>query len=113
MKAKSQGSRVRKADGSRAGNGHGNGEGQHKVIAQAPPLASERRMPKPELTSDVLGGLLGSETRYKKDLLAALTALKKGDFSIRLPVDWPGLEGKIADTFNDVIGITDRLATEM
>ncbi|HEV8604315.1 MAG TPA: HAMP domain-containing protein [Tepidisphaeraceae bacterium] len=70
-------------------------------------------MPRPELTSDVLGGLLTSEAKYKKDLLAALTALKKGDFSVRLPVDWPGLEGKIADTFNDVIEITDRLATEV
>ena len=39
-------------------------------------------------------------------MLAALTALKKGNFSIcRLPVDWPGLAGKIADTFNEV---TDR-----
>src|SRR6266850_7078154 len=113
MKAKSQGSRVRKPDGSRTGNGHGNGEGQ-KPIAPPPPLSMpEKRMPRPELSSDMLGGLLTSEAKYKKDLLGALTALKKGDFSVRLPVDWPGLEGKIADTFNDVIGITDRLATEM
>src|SRR5436190_1313987 len=111
MKAKSQGSRVRKTDNSKTGNGDGNGHGQQKTAAA--PSASERRMPRPELTSDMLGGLLTSEAKYKKDLLAALTALKKGDFSIRLPVDWPGLEGKIADTFNDVIGITDRLATEM
>src|SRR4051812_36078425 len=101
MKAKPQGSRVRKSDMSRAGNGNGNGDGEHKAPAVA---SAERRMPRPELTSDVLGGLLTSETKYKKELLGALTALKKGDFSIRLPVDWPGLEGKIADTFNDVIG---------
>jgi HAMP domain-containing protein len=113
MKAKSHGSRVRKADGIKSGNGQGNGDG-HKTIAPPPPLnLSEKRMPKPELTSDMLGGLLTSEAKYKKDLLAALTALRKGDFSIRLPVDWPGLEGKIADTFNDVIEITDRLATEV
>src|SRR5256884_3921671 len=111
MKAKSQGARVRKSDTARTGNGDGNGHGQKP--ADAAPSAAERRMPRPELTSDMLGGLLTSEAKYKKDLLAALTALKKGDFSIRLPVDWPGLEGKIADTFNDVIGITDRLATEM
>src|SRR5256714_3255494 len=112
MKAKSRGSRVRKSDTARAGNGDGNGQGQKPAAAPAP-SASERRMPRPELTSDMLGGLLTSEAKYKKDLLSALTALKKGDFSIRLPVDWPGMEGKIADTFNDVIGITDRLATEV
>ena len=32
-----------------------------------------------------------------KLLLTALTALKKGDFSIRLPLDWNGTAGKIAD----------------
>src|SRR3989440_88389 len=112
MKAKSQGSRVRKSDTARAGNGDGNGHGQ-KPAAAAAPSASERRMPRPELSSDMLGGLLSSEAEYNKDLLHGLTALKKRDFSVRLPVDSPGLEGKIADTFNDVIGITDRLATEM
>src|SRR6266704_3012279 len=115
MKAKSQGSRVRKSDATKPGNGHGNGDAQHKTAHVTAPAPSgiEKRMPKPELTSDMLGGLLTSETKYKKELLFALTALKKGDFSIRLPVDWPGLEGKIADTFNDVIEITDRLATEV
>ena len=34
----------------------------------------------------------------KKLLLAALTALKKGDFSVRMPSDLTGLDGKIADT---------------
>ena len=36
-------------------------------------------------------------------MLAALTALKKGDFSVRLPLDWTGVAGKVADTFNEVI----------
>jgi len=35
-------------------------------------------------------------------LLSALTAFKKGDFSARLPGDWSGKAGKVADTFNDV-----------
>src|SRR2546428_11508644 len=117
MKSKSQDSRVRKTGTSGRGNGDGNGHGQQKSGAAAhahAPTAAEKRMPSPVLTSDVLvgGGLLSSETKYKKDLLAALTALKKGDFSVRLPVDWPGLDGKLADTFNDVIEITDRLSPE-
>ena len=46
-------------------------------------------------------------------LLKTLTALKKGDFSVRLPSDWAGVNGKIADTLNDVIELNDRLAKEM
>ena len=34
-------------------------------------------------------------------LLQALEAVRNGDFSARLPQDWTGLEGKIADRFND------------
>src|SRR5215475_11296123 len=48
-----------------------------------------------------------------KLLLKTLTAFKKGDFSVRLPSDWAGESGKIADTLNDVIDINDRLAKEM
>jgi HAMP domain-containing protein/CheY-like chemotaxis protein/signal transduction histidine kinase len=39
--------------------------------------------------------------------------LKKGNFSIRLPNDWTGVNGKIADTLNDVIEINDRLVKEL
>ncbi|MBK9264632.1 MAG: HAMP domain-containing protein [Polyangiaceae bacterium] len=46
-------------------------------------------------------------------LLEALTALKKGDFSVRLPLDWEGLDGKIADTFNDVVELNGREASEL
>src|SRR2546426_907013 len=48
-----------------------------------------------------------------KLLLTALTALKKGDFSIRLPLDWNGTAGKIADAFNDVIERHEKMATEL
>ncbi|HVX11816.1 MAG TPA: HAMP domain-containing protein [Pirellulales bacterium] len=49
----------------------------------------------------------------KKKLLAALTALKKGDFRVRLPSDLTGIDGKIADTFNDVIELNQRMANEL
>ena len=35
-------------------------------------------------------------------ILVALTWLKRGDFSVRLPVVFTGTEGKVADAFNDV-----------
>src|ERR1051326_6532783 len=35
-------------------------------------------------------------------ILVALASLKKGDFSVRLPVTFTNTEGKVADVFNDV-----------
>ncbi len=46
-------------------------------------------------------------------LLNALQALRRGDFSARLPVDWPGMGGRIADTFNDIVAVTEHLASEL
>ncbi len=48
-----------------------------------------------------------------KQLLTALAALRRGDFSAHLPDHWTGVAGKIADTFNDVIRINQRLTTEL
>ncbi|PYL45349.1 MAG: hybrid sensor histidine kinase/response regulator, partial [Verrucomicrobia bacterium] len=46
-------------------------------------------------------------------LLRALMAFKRGDFSVRLPDDWTGVAGKIADTFNEVIAKNQRLTMEL
>ncbi len=46
-------------------------------------------------------------------LLAALIALKQGDSSIRLPVEWTGMQGKLAETFNDVVELNERMAEEL
>src|SRR5712664_515526 len=46
-------------------------------------------------------------------LLAALMAFKRGDFSARLPEDWTGVPGKIADTFNSVIERNERMTREL
>jgi len=44
-----------------------------------------------------------------KLILSTLMALKKGDFSARLPSDWTGVSGKIADTLNDIIETNERM----
>src|SRR5271170_2725091 len=46
-------------------------------------------------------------------ILAALQTMRDGDFSVRLPVAWTGLEGKIADTFNDIIAANEQMAREL
>src|SRR5438128_2498635 len=48
-----------------------------------------------------------------KALLSALTALKKGDFSVRLPMEWTGIAGKVADTFNEVVELNERMAKDL
>ena len=45
-------------------------------------------------------------------LLKTLIALKRGDFSVRMPVDRIGIEGKIADALNDVIELNQKLCQE-
>src|SRR3989475_1531568 len=48
-----------------------------------------------------------------KLLLSTLVAVKNGDFSVRLPVEWTGINGKIADAFNDIIGVNAKMAKEL
>ena len=46
-------------------------------------------------------------------LLNALQKVRDGDFSVRLPGDLTGIEGKIADTFNDIVMANERMAAEL
>jgi HAMP domain-containing protein/CheY-like chemotaxis protein len=46
-------------------------------------------------------------------VLAALFAFKKGDFSVRLPVNQVGLAGKIADVLNDIFELNENIANEL
>src|SRR5256714_3961124 len=48
-----------------------------------------------------------------KLLLKTLVAFKQGDFSARLPGDWTGEAGKIADTLNDIIALSDKTTKEL
>ncbi|MCI0745407.1 MAG: HAMP domain-containing protein [Verrucomicrobia subdivision 3 bacterium] len=48
-----------------------------------------------------------------REVLRALTALKKGDFSVRLPIHWVGNAGKVADTFNDVAEMMEEQTSDL
>src|SRR3989442_5118712 len=50
---------------------------------------------------------------FDRLLLRTLTAFKKGDFSARMPVEFTGTAGKIADALNEVIELNERLTTEV
>ena len=47
------------------------------------------------------------------DLLAALQAVRVGDFSVRMSGDRLGIEGKIADTFNEIVAANQRMAQQL
>ena len=49
----------------------------------------------------------------RQALLHALQSVRDGDFSARLPGDLTGIEGKIADTFNDIVLANARMAAEL
>ncbi|MEO8154009.1 MAG: HAMP domain-containing protein, partial [Rhizobacter sp.] len=51
--------------------------------------------------------------REMATLLAALTQLRKGDASVRLPLHWEGLPGKVADVFNDLVEQNAAMASEL
>src|SRR5947209_3004094 len=46
-------------------------------------------------------------------LLGALTALRKGKMGVRLPLEWGGVAGKVADAFNEVVELNERMAGEL
>ncbi|MDQ3830229.1 MAG: hybrid sensor histidine kinase/response regulator, partial [Candidatus Tectomicrobia bacterium] len=46
-------------------------------------------------------------------LLHGLQAMSAGEFSVRLPGYWTGLEGKIADTFNEIVAANQKMAQEL
>src|SRR5882724_7430479 len=48
----------------------------------------------------------------RKGLLSALRAFRKGDFSVRLPTDLIGMDGEIAQAFNDVVEMNEKVTDE-
>ena len=47
-----------------------------------------------------------------RELLAALRAFRRGDFSVRLPKGLTGVGGEIAEAFNDVVELEDGADSE-
>ena len=46
-------------------------------------------------------------------LLRVLSDVKTGDFSARMPLEWTGVAGKIADRLNDVIAANQTMEAEL
>jgi HAMP domain-containing protein/signal transduction histidine kinase/CheY-like chemotaxis protein len=48
-----------------------------------------------------------------RELLKILSAVKNGDFSVRMPIDKLGVSGKICDTLNEIISLNENLVQEL
>ena len=55
---------------------------------------------------------LAAEARQRQ-ILTAMTAFRDGDFSVRLPNTWVGLDGRLAEAFNQALSQEQRIATEV
>ena len=58
-------------------------------------------------------GLTGGAAFDLNSLLHGLQAMSNGEFSVRLPGHWTGVEGKIADTFNEIVAANQKMAQEL
>ena len=66
-----------------------------------------------EPTSLPPNGLERTPHEYMAAILQSLQTMKDGDFSVRLPVSWTGLPGKIADNFNEIVTTNEQMAREL
>jgi HAMP domain-containing protein/CheY-like chemotaxis protein/predicted transcriptional regulator len=58
-------------------------------------------------------GANGAESFHIHELLPALQAMRVGDFSVRISGGRLGIEGKIADTLNEIAAANERMAQQL
>src|ERR1700719_70420 len=90
-----------------------------RVSMKASPEPSSNELASNEPSSNELTAKMpknpaaGRSPGGHRELLHALLAVRDGDFSVRLPGDWTGIQGKVADTFNQVVTSNARMASEL
>jgi HAMP domain-containing protein/signal transduction histidine kinase/DNA-binding response OmpR family regulator len=78
-----------------------------------PPRQALRRPLRLNLKMNIMDTTVAPvEVLDMKALLSTLIAYRNGDFSVRLPDDLTGIQGKIADTLNDIIDMASETTTE-
>jgi HAMP domain-containing protein/CheY-like chemotaxis protein/signal transduction histidine kinase len=76
-------------------------------------LATATANVQPDLSPKNHGGPAVAEGASLAVILAGLQTMRDGNFSVRLPGSWTGLEGKIADTFNEIVAANEQMAQEL
>jgi HAMP domain-containing protein/CheY-like chemotaxis protein len=70
------------------------------------------RLTRPRSQAQAANGA-GDSALVTQALLGALQRVRNGDFTVQLPTTWTGMDGKIADTFNDIVAANQRMAEEL
>jgi HAMP domain-containing protein/CheY-like chemotaxis protein/signal transduction histidine kinase len=76
-------------------------------------FAPQPTTPQDEPNQLPANGLERTPSEYMAAILQSLQTMKNGDFSVRLPVTWIGLPGKIADIFNEIVTANEQMAREL
>jgi HAMP domain-containing protein/CheY-like chemotaxis protein len=71
-----------------------------KQSSEKPPAVSSAVLPEPR-------------KEPLEQILDAVLSLRNGDFTRRLPNEWTGMHGKVADTLNDVLIMNERRSNEI
>src|SRR4051794_2159635 len=76
-------------------------------------MTTDVRPPKKPGRAPSVHGPNGKAPFDLNNLLYALQAMKVGDFSVRMTGDQLGIEGKIADAFNEIVAANERMAKQL
>ena len=73
----------------------------------------KRKVPAPQSGIDVGNFDAVAAMDRSRQILKAVVAFRNGDFSVRLPTDWLGTDGQIAEAFNQSLAYEGRISGEI
>src|ERR1700741_818844 len=90
-----------------------NANGSPNGVAELKPIKIRNK------TTSLKTNLVDTERAHRladvpdnKELLRILTEVKNGNFTVRMPIDQTGLNGKICDTLNEIIALNEKMMQE-
>src|ERR1051325_6806683 len=75
-------------------------------------MSKQTNKPSADPSSAGIAGMFDYPATFSSGLLTAMLAFRDGDFEVRMPSTLVGIEGKIADAFNEIVRFSDRRARE-
>jgi HAMP domain-containing protein/signal transduction histidine kinase len=81
------------------------------VVTEIKPQKKNKEKNQKTVIKDEIAQQLAGDFNAK-ELLRTLTEVKNGNFSVRMPIDQVGINGKICDALNDIISMNERMMEE-
>ena len=67
----------------------------------------------PAMAASLSEATANGSTSFEYELLAALQAIRAGDFSVRMSGEQVGARGRIVETFNEIAAANQRMAQQL